>query len=103
MVPDSGIKPLCILLVTQVPPQSANRALCLELGMRIELIYAGLQAAIRPSDSPSVFGAGEGLRSLCLLLGKQTLYQLSYTRVIWSRKKDSHPHPRASLPVLLIS
>ena len=37
--------------------------------------------ALRQAREPGMTGAGEGIRTLDILLGKQTLCQLSYTRV----------------------
>src|SRR6478735_1388784 len=39
-------------------------------------------------------GAGDGTRTHDTLLGKQTLYQLSYTRVCAVEAKDSRTTPR---------
>ena len=43
----------------------------------------GLDEGSLPGPTPRVPGAGDGTRTHDILLGKQTLYQLSYTRILF--------------------
>ena len=46
----------------------------------------------KPRYLPGFSGAGDGTRTHDILLGKQTLYQLSYTRVAGIPVNDSNPN-----------
>ena len=41
-------------------------------------------------DEAVLYGAGEEARTLDIFLGKEVLYQLSYTRIVWSGVRESN-------------
>ena len=69
----------------------------LELARVWYLTAAGCCTAAAESEIPlyfgQLFGAGERFRTVDLVLGKHTLYQLSYTRSCRLLKKSSLPAP----------
>lgn len=60
---------------------------------RIELAARPYQGRVLPLYYRSDVGAGEGVRTLDIYLGKVVLYQLSYARNVWLPELGSNQRP----------
>ena len=53
-------------------------------GSNPQLLHSQCSASTNSATTTIVTGAGDGIRTRDILLGRQKLYQLSYTRILYS-------------------